>query len=145
MLPRQKHRFASIYICTHCQQSNERSVQTYTSVFFISLLYSYTSHQHVDEVQVHLRVSKPSFSKTLIFRCMRKRREIRTLQRNMHNPALHQRNSIGGSCNFDIILPFLFVTILFWELESSDLHDLSGPEMTQRVSQTELLSLSISV
>lgn len=63
----------------------------------------------------------------------------------MHNPALHQRNSIGGSCDFDIILPFLFVTILFWELESSDLHDLSGPEMTQRVSQTELLSLSISV
>lgn len=34
-------------------------------------------------------------------------------------------------------------TIFFQELEGSDLHDLSGPEMTLMVSQTELLSVSV--
>lgn len=44
----------------------------------------------------------------------------------------------------DTILPVLWDHLLL-ELRDSDLHDLSGPEMTLMVTQTELLSVSMSI
>lgn len=72
---------------------------------------------------------------------MKKLHEIRTLQRNMHNPAsrIHTRDLVT-----DTILPVLWDHLLlgtggFWSTEWS------GPEMTLMVSQTELLSVSMPI